>query len=134
MDKNIAAILRQDARTIGVQFTDNLGSISKAYTYVSSVPVEVGDTVVVPSGSEDNFKLATVCRVDDDLEIEPNSSTRFKWIVGKVDFNAYSKNMERNKEIERQLSTAYRANARQAYVQQFLAGASQEVMALINGQ
>lgn len=134
MDKNIAAILRQDARTIGVQFDDGFGQKSKAYTYVTSVPVAVNDTVVVPSGSEDNFKLATVCRVDSDLEIEPNSSTRFKWIVGKVDFDAYANNMERNKEIERHLATAYRANARQAYAQQFLAGASPEVVALINGQ
>lgn len=134
MDKNIAAILRQDTRTIGVRFDESYGSSSKAYTYVTSVPLEVGDTVVVPSGSDDNFKLATVCRVDNDLEIEPNSSIRYKWIVSKVDFDSHSKNMERNKEIERQLATAYRANARQAYAQQFLVGASPEVMALINGQ
>jgi hypothetical protein len=133
MDKNIAAILREDTKTIGVAFNDN-GYDSKAYTYVANFAIEVGDTVVVPSGSDDNFKLASVVRVDDDLEIEPNSNVRYKWAVGKVDFESHFKNMERNKEIERQLATAYRSNARQAYAQQFLVGASPEVIALVKGK
>jgi hypothetical protein len=132
MDKNIAAILREDTKTIGVTFSEN-GFASKTYTYVANFPVDVGDTVVVPSGSDDNFKLATVSRVDVDLEIEPSSSIRYKWAVSKVDFDSYTKNMERNKEIERQLATAYRSSARQAYAQQFLIGASPEVIALVKG-
>lgn len=134
MDKNIAAILRKDTRTIGVRFDDNFGNSSKEYTYVSCAAVAVGDTVVVPSGSDDEFKLATVSRVDEDLEIEPNATVRYKWVVGKIDFDSYNQNIERNREIERQLSSVYRAHARQAYAQQFLAGVSPEVIELINGK
>jgi hypothetical protein len=134
MDKNIAAILRQDTKTIGVVFGDGFNQ-TKAYTYVSSESgIEVGDTVIVPNGSDDNYKLATVVRVDEDLEIEPNSSVAYRWIVCKVNFDNYANNLSRNKEIEKKLAGAYRTNARQAYAQQFLVGASEDVMALVNGK
>ena len=134
MDKNIAAILREDTKTVKVTFSDNFDGVrSRPYTYVSSIALEVGDTVIVASGSESNYKMATVYSVDDDLEIEPNSTTKYKWIVAKVDFAAYERNMARNAEIEKLLAQTYRANARQAYAQQFLIGAAPEVMALVKG-
>lgn len=134
MDKNIAAILRQDTKTIGVVFGDGFNQ-TKAYTYVTSESgIEVGDTVIVPSGSDDNYKLATVSRVDDDLEIEPNSTVAYRWIVCKVSFDSYANNLARNREIEKKLAGAYRTNARQAYAQQFLVGASEDVIALVNGK
>jgi hypothetical protein len=134
MDKNIAAILRKDTKTVGVTFDDTVNGRSKAYTYVTHLDLAVGDTVIVPAGQDEYYKMATIARVDDDLEIEPNATTYYRWVVCKVDFNAHFQNMERNREIERQLATAYRTNARQAYAQQFLSGASPEVIALINGK
>jgi hypothetical protein len=132
MDKNIAAILREDARTIGVTFGDEFAG-SKSYTYITDIALEVGDTVIVPSGSDDRFKMATVDRVDDDLEIQPNANMKYRWIAGKVDFAAYQRNMERNAEIEKLIAKTYRTNARQAYAQQFLVGAAPEVVALVKG-
>jgi len=133
MDKNIAAILREDTTTVQVTFSDSVNGRSRPYTYISSIALEVGDTVIVASGSEENFKMATVHSVDKELDIEPNSTTKYKWIVGKVDLTAHKQNMARNAEIEKLLAKTYRVNARQAYAQQFLIGAAPEVVALVKG-
>jgi hypothetical protein len=49
MDKNIAAILREDAKTCSVKFPGDNGIASgSSYTYVTHFPLEVGDLVVIP--------------------------------------------------------------------------------------
>ncbi len=132
MDKNIAAILREDAKTCAVSFEDN-GSMSKPYTYVTHLPLEVGDFVVVPCGVNNGLKIAEVVRVDNDLEIEPNSDVKYKWVADVIDVKAARENRDRNVEIERMLASSYRVNARQAYAQQFLSNADPKVLALVKG-
>jgi hypothetical protein len=133
MDKNIAAILREDARTVSVCF-DITGNelLGKLYTYVTHLDLAVDDLVIVPAGSDD-LKVAKVALVADDLEIEPNSDIKYRWIVAKVDVEAHRANMARNKEIEAMLAHSYRMNARQAYAAQFLTGADPKVLALVKG-
>jgi hypothetical protein len=134
MDKNIAAILREDAKTCAVQFANNDGgSVSQPYTYVTHLDLEPGDYVVVPAGGQDALKIAEVVRVDDDLEIEPNASVKYKWVVDVVNVKAARENRDRNAEIEKMLASSYRTNARQAYAQQFLSGADPKVLALVKG-
>lgn len=135
MDKNIAAILREDTKTIAVKFTDDNGfSQSNAYTYITHLDLAVGDWVVVPSGPKDMLKICEVVAVDDDLEIEPNSDLKYKWVVDVIDVKAARENRDRNKEIESMLASTYRVNARQAYAQQFLSGADPKVLALVKGK
>lgn len=135
MDKNIAAILREDAKTIVVKFTDDNGfTQSNAYTYITHLNLAVGDWVVVPSGPKDILKICEVVIVDDDLEIEPNSDLKYKWVVDVIDVKAARENRDRNKEIESMLASTYRVNARQAYAQQFLSGADPKVLALVKGK
>jgi hypothetical protein len=133
MDKNIAAILREDARTVAVCFdiTDS-DLLGKLYTYVTHLALAANDLVIVPVGSDD-LKVAKVVTVSDDLDIEPNCDIKFRWVVAKIDVESHKANIARNKEIEAMLAHSYRMNARQAYAAQFLTGADPKVLALVKG-
>ena len=134
MDKNIAAILREDTKTISVQFINGEGmTSSRNYTYITHLDVVVGDFVVVPSDGSDIWKICEVTEVHDDLNIEPNSDVKYKWVIDVIDAKAARENHARNKEIEGMLASSYRVNARQAYAQQFLSGADPKVLALVKG-
>jgi hypothetical protein len=134
MDKNIAAILREDAKTVSVQFMNNKGSTQgSSYTYITHLDVKVGDFVVVPAGYDNELKVCEVTDVHEDFQIEPNADCKFKWIIDVVDIEAARENQQRNKEIESMLAASYRTNARQAYAHQFLAGADPKVLALVKG-
>lgn len=133
MDKNIAAILREDATTCSVQFNNENGVVSRGYTYVTHLPVKVGDFVVVPAGHHDMWKIGEVLSVDEELDIEPNAEVKYKWIVDVIRAEAYRENQQRNLEIEKVLAHSYRMNARQAYAQQFLQNADPKVLALVKG-
>lgn len=135
MDKNIAAILREDTRTISVQFVnENTGTISsRNYTYITHLDVKVGDFVVVPSGTHDLWKICEVTEVHEELDIEPNSDIKYKWVIDVIDKDGAHANQQRNKEIENMLAQSYHRNARQAYAQQFLTGADPRVLALVKG-
>jgi hypothetical protein len=134
MDKNIAAILREDTKTITVQFMNEHGvAASRGYTYITHLHVCIGDFVVVPSGSNDMWKICEVVGVDEDLDIEPNSDIKYKWVIDVIDAQAARDNQARNKEIESMLASSYRVNARQAYAQQFLTNADPKVLALVKG-
>jgi hypothetical protein len=135
MDKNIAAILREDAKTISVQFMNENGvAVSRNYTYITHLNVSIGDWVVVPSGSNDMWKICEVSEVHEDLAIEPNSDTKYKWVIDVIDARAAQSNQARNKEIEGMLAASSRVNARQAYAQQFLSNADPKVIALVKGE
>ena len=133
MDKNIAAILREDTKTISVQFVNENGVASRSYTYVTHLDMQVGNFVIVPTGSHDLWKIAEVIGVDDELNIEPNAEIKYKWVIDVVDMQAAHVNQQRNKEIENMLAQSYHRNARQAYAQQFLSGADPKVLALVKG-
>lgn len=134
MDKNIAAILREDTKTISVQFMNENGmASSRNYTYITHLDVKVGDFVVVPSGGSDIWKICEVTEVHEELNVEPNADIKYKWVVDVIDAQAARENQQRNKEIESMLAASYRVNARQAYAQQFLSGADPKVLALVKG-
>lgn len=134
MDKNIAAILREDAKTIAVQFSNENGTVSGSYTYVTHLDVKAGDYVIVPAGNQNFWKIGEVLGVDDDLNIEPNADVKYKWIIGVIDVEAWRENQARNREIEKMLAASYRVNARQAYAQQFLSNADPKVIELVKGK
>ena len=145
MDKNIAALLREDAKTVHVTFDvdvsfsypveDDLDEVFpaaqpkgykaapvkvKTYTYVTHFDVRPGDVLVVPAAGQ--IKLVTVQRVDDEVKVEPNSPTQYNWVISKVDMVAHNANETRNIEIETAVADAYRNNLRKSFAQQILAG------------
>lgn len=138
MEKNIAALMREDTRTVQVTFDqvandfDEIESsppaaglnrakstTAKSYTYVTDLDLVVGDTVVVEARGL--LALARVRSVDDDVAIEPNADTKFKWVVAKVDQARYLENVKRNAEIEEAVANAYRHNLRRSFAQNILA-------------
>lgn len=141
MDKNIANLLRPDARTVHVVFPydnkglgDGSGIPKKAaspnsrdefvdrrplYTYVTNLPLKPEDYVVVPARGQ--FAIAQVKEVDADCQIEPNSDIVYAWVVGAADIPAWDANNERNKQIEREVANAYRRGLKRSFRDKVLA-------------
>ena len=117
MDKNIAALIREDAKTVQVSFNPGAGT-AKTYTYITDLPVAVGDYLVVDVSGE--FKVVCVSFVDEDLSIEPNADIKYKWVVAKIDLDYHNRNQQKNAEIEKLLKTAYVSNIRHAFRSQLL--------------
>jgi hypothetical protein len=128
MDKNIAALLRHDVKTIAVVFDEQPGQ--KEYIYVTHLPVVKADRVVVDARGE--LKIAYVVRVDPELAIEPDSNTRFKWVVDVVDMVAAMENDEKNSELEQTCAKAYQSNLRRSFADQVLSGLPDEEKEKIN--
>lgn len=134
MDKNIAALLREDARTVKVQFSNTPYGLKLAlaaqepidpkqqYTYLTHFEVAVGDMVLVPIGKSPVPKIAFITSVDDGVDIQPNSEIKYKWLMQKVDLTAYDANERRNAVIEETVSDAYKNNLRRSFAQQILSG------------
>lgn len=120
MDKNIAALLRTDTRTVEVLLYTDSTRAPKAYTYVTDLDLQVNDKVVVDANGE--YKLAEIAAVHDGVNIEPNSSMQYKWIISKVDTTQYDANMAKNKEIEQMVGKNYQQNLRRGFAEQILNG------------
>lgn len=133
MDKNIAALVREDIFTIGVRFPQNdSGSRAafnyegqifsvKEYTYVCDIAgVKVGDTVVVLANG--CLNLATVFTVHDGVDIEPNADRKYSWVVDKLDVERFEASMAVNKEIEETVGKAYQKNIKQQFRNVIMAG------------
>lgn len=140
MDKNLAAFIREDATTVGVRFFQepwnrkdsdvnmtllgvedvDIKLSGKEYTYISSIPLEVDNLVIVYALGTP--KVAVVTRVDESLIISPKDTIEYKWVVSKVDLSDYLKNIEKNKVITDLVKTAYRKNVKEQFKDLVLAG------------
>jgi hypothetical protein len=128
LDKNIAALMREDAFTVGVQFrpryfegeTGVKHPSLKIYTYVCDFPVALGDVAAV--FAEDKLAFVNVVQIDSEVLIEPNSDIEYKWLICKVDFDHYTASQERNTAIRDAVAAAGRTNMRKGFANQVLAG------------
>ncbi len=138
IERNIAALLREDAKTIRVRFyesqydkvrrennsiaNDTMETFTsqKVYSYVTDLELELGNMVVVEAAGQ--FKVALVVEVDDSVKVEPGHEYQLRWVVCRIDTTAYEQNMKRNKEIEELVQQAYQKNLRRSFAQQILAG------------
>lgn len=131
-EKNAAAFLRDNSRSVSVTFVGE-GASSKHYTYVTTLDLKKDDYVVVPA--RDNYALAKVMNAADTLEIDPNSDTKYRWVVAKVDFSEYNDLLTGNEKLEAILRDAYQANAKKAFrdvlMQSLGAGDKKEVNQLL---
>lgn len=118
MERNLPALLRSDAKTIAVTFQGT----GKHYTYVTHLPVAVGDFVVVDADKE--VKIAKVMVVDNETKIEPGSDIEYRWVIDTVDMAAYEANQKRNSDIQAEAATIIRGNLRRSFAQQVLGAAS----------
>lgn len=118
VDPNIAAIMREDTRTVDVK----LNGVSENLTYVTDLNLELDDLVVLPNKAGTGYNVGVVTGVHDDLQIPPNSEIVFKWVVSKLDLTAYKASMGRNATIEQAVSDAYQNNARRTVRAAVMAG------------
>lgn len=134
IDPNIAAIMRDDATTVEVSFG---AEGERAYTYITSIKLELEDYVVVPLGKLGGFTVGKVVAVHDDLQLPPNADITYKWVVAKLDLTDYNTNLARNATIEQAVADAYQTNARQSMRAAVMAGmapdAMQRLQAAISG-
>jgi hypothetical protein len=114
MALNIAALMRDDTKTVECTFTRT----SKPYTYVTHLPVELGDCVVVPVGDE--CKIAYVTAIHEQLEIDPSGDLEYAWVIGIVDMGAYQANKDENLKIETLVAQAQRNNMRNSFANNVL--------------
>ena len=133
MDKNIAALLREDAKTIEVRFfNDNfnssptllgvdtlVGLSAKTYTYVTTLDLKKGDCVLVHAVNQ--MKVVYVDTVHATAEILPNSEISYRWVISKVDTSDYDTLMAENAKIETTVGNAYKKNIRKQFGQMLLA-------------
>lgn len=124
MERNIAALMREDAKTVEVTFNGG----SKTYTYITSLDINPGDHAIVDCGG-DGFKVVQIVGVHEDVEIEPNSNTKFKWLVAKFDLDHYKSNEAKNEQIEKVMATGYRTNIRRHFAANMMACLSDEMKA-----
>lgn len=138
MDKNMSALLDENACTVHVHYQHDDAATASTYTYVSpNKLIKAGDLVLVPTTNRqpktwvqsampsvypNRLSVAIVDRVDEDVQIEPNSEVRYFWVVGKIDLGEYDALMQRNKGIEEVLQEAYKQNMRRSFAAQALAG------------
>lgn len=144
MDKNLAALMCKNTKTVHVRFWQSkeaylennpnsleLGTVRKdelspkRYTYVTDLEVEVDDWLIVLVAGQP--KVVLVEEVDNDLLIEPNDTTAYKWIVAKIDLSYYQKLVSRNEEITYIVASAYKKNLRQQFQGLLLAGTDSKV-------
>lgn len=148
MDKNIAALLREDARTVHVVFPYENGGLGDGsgmpktsntqlahpnairtnagmfadgrplYTYVTDLDLKVDDYVAVPARGQ--FKIAQVKGVDSEVLIEPNSDITYAWVIDRVDAARWDANTERNRLIESTVAAAYKKRVKKSFAREIL--------------
>lgn len=118
MDKNIAALLREDCRTVKCK----LVKTGEQYTYITNIPVVVGDKVIVEANASGatNYRLIEVTEIDENVSINPGEDIVYKWVVAKIDFTGHEQNMVRNQQIEEAVADAIKANMRRSFAERVL--------------
>lgn len=127
VDPNIAAIMRDDARTVDIK----LNGVPNNLTYVTNLELELDDYVVVPNSKGNGFNVGVVVGVHDDLQIPPNADILYKWVVARLDLAEYLANIERNGVIEQSVADAYKNNARQSMRAAVMAGMPQDKLDIL---
>lgn len=135
MERNIAAMMHDDARTVGVKFQQRIENTNqvKEYTYVTIQPLAVGDLVAVYAGGA--IQVAEVCRVDAVLDIEPNDNKEYEWVVQKLDTRPYEAQVAKNEQLKTLIKENYKLNARaqmkDLILNQLSADKAKEALALL---
>lgn len=66
------------------------------------------------------LQVVRVTNVDTTVEIAPNDSKLYSWVIGKVDLLAYAKLMDRNTQITAATTKAYRKSMQRSFAERIL--------------
>lgn len=126
----IALILNEGIKTIGVKFIDQFGeSNGREYTYLTKYDHEVGSHVVV----EANNRLAVVrvTRVDGDLP-QIDDKHQYRFIIQKIDNSEYLKNQSDYLSLTENVKRLMLKSKRDALRREILSG-NEELAKLCHG-
>ena len=152
MDKNVAALLRNDTKTVEVRFYrdrdapqfdqechaslnlgrqvgDEQGLGTKSYTYITNLSFEVGELAVVFVVGIP--KVVKVVAAHASCQIEPNENIKYKWITARVDLDEAVENERKNSEIEAVISKSYKQNLKSQFKSLLLADVAPEDQQLL---
>ena len=68
----------------------------------------------------DRLSIAVVSSVDKSVEIEPDDSIAYKWVIAKLDLQGYADTLARNKKILTACASAYKKNIRKSFAERIL--------------
>lgn len=131
-------VLMQDYTSIKVVFTINLPfdpvavGAQTGYTYLMpyAMDLRVGDAVVVPVTSG-GFKIGQVIAVDAQPGLNLDAPFQYKWVVGKVDFQAYNERLMMEDRIGAKVQDLERENLRKNLVAGLMESMGSEAVGLI---
>jgi hypothetical protein len=69
---------------------------------------------------EDRISVAQVVSIDDGVDIEPDSSIEFKWVIQKLNLTPYFQLLDRNKQLQATVADAYKRNLRKSFAERIL--------------
>lgn len=137
--KNIAALLNENCKTIGVKFSNsNDHPEGRTYTYKTTEDFEAGDSAVVLTRGK--LKVVSVVEVHKVAQIDLSSDTKYQWIVQKVDMSYYEELNNVEEEFSDQLLEIEQASVREksvAMLKEHLGiedGAVTSLIKLVNGK
>lgn len=131
MERNIAALLREDARTVQVTFrvTEPDDDAHKLYTYITHLPCKPGDLAVADVSG--HFRVVRIVSCDDGVALEPGDTVNYNWLISIIDLDAAKANADRNAQIESMVAEAYKTNLRRSFSQQILSGLTDDAKASV---
>lgn len=91
-NSKIVFLINDSARAVGARYEPH-GPVEVFKTLDPSI--EVGDMIVVESGTRWDMTTAKVCEVDVDVNLD--SDTPVKWVVQKIDSEAFDQIKEKEK-------------------------------------
>lgn len=119
----IALILNEGIKTIGVKFIDSNGLLgNREYTYLTKHDHEIGDNVVVEANNR--LAIVSVTRVDGDLPcIDDNH--HYKFIIQKVNKDDYDRNQAEYTQLTQKIKRLMIQSKRKALKESLLASNSE---------
>lgn len=110
----LLTMLQEDYTTIKVQLSS--GDV-RSYTYKwptnTGVELRMGDLVVVPVNSNDQYKIGTVMEVHDEPQINPDRPFVLRWVVQKVALEPFLAQVQREHETVEMMKISQRTGAKE---------------------
>lgn len=131
------SILLVDESVRGIECTFDSDGDAK-FTYKScDKDIKVGDLVIVPTkGTTDTLERtshvtsARVTAVDVDFQMD--SAVMYKWIIQRIDAQAYKENLEREKGLIQQVNHLIKAKKRRELQEEFKASMGEDYIKLVD--
>lgn len=118
-NKHILTLLQENYTTVKVRFAEGNG---KLYTYKAPNDLELKEFDIAVVYASGQYKVVTVMDVDVVPVLDLDAEYDYRWIVQKVDTDAYEERLEREKQFEQLLLQIERKKQQRAIRDELIAG------------